>query len=140
MGMDLTSRDYSHTDAEVVLGVAGPVGTQFRVIEEVIRTYLNEFLNYDLRVEIMTDHIKDLRQNGLAQTQIDESTFLKRADTLMTAGNELRERRTDILALSVVNSIRAARPSQDGEKGPGGQGHRQLRGPSESGRREDVEP
>src|SRR5690606_16180092 len=107
--------DFEKSDAEVVLGVAAPVGTDNSVIESEFRTYLTQFLKYELQVWSATDQIKEMCEAGILTTEIDEATFAKRADTLMSAGNEARAKRTDLLALGVVNSIFETRPA-----GPGG--------------------
>lgn len=103
--------DFEQSDAEVVLGVAAPVGTDNDAIETAFRTFLGEYLKYRVNVCKVTDRIKEMCEAGILRTPIDESNFAQRADTLMTAGNEAREKRTDLLALSAVNFIYSSRPA-----------------------------
>src|SRR5690606_8403778 len=70
---------------------------------------LEEHFKYTLQTVRLSELIKGF--DGLC-TKLDDSTQERRIDTYMTGGNELREKRADILALMAIAKIKEARGEQ----------------------------
>ncbi len=88
---------------EFVIGLVAPVGVDLSSVQTVLKDYLRQF-HYKSNHIRLSSLIKKIE--GL-QTPIDESTEYKRIDSLMTAGNEARQKagRGDFVAALGICSV-----------------------------------
>ena len=106
--MDL---DLSTTDAEVVLGIASPVGTDVNAIDSIIQDRLKT-LGYRVNSVRITKLISGLPH---LKTKLRSSPPRARLESYMDAGNEARRaaKRGDFLAMCAINQIRSKRPAEN---------------------------
>ena len=73
---------------EFVIGLVAPVGVDLAYVQNRLTGYLKQFKykSNHIRLSYLIERIKDL------ETPIDKSTEYKRIDSLMTAGDEAREK------------------------------------------------
>jgi deoxycytidylate deaminase len=105
----LKSLDYP--ESELVLGLIYPVGTNVKPFLDAMSDHLQKF-GYEQQPLRLSDFLRRIEHGVVIQEQPEE----KRIDSLMTAGNKVREMtgRGDALALYAVSQIYKAR-QEDGQ-------------------------
>ena len=88
---------------ELVIGLVAPVGVNLENVQQTIIDYLKQFKYVPNLVKI-SGLIKTL---PFLDVKIDESSEYKRIDSLMSAGNEAREKtkRNDFLAALAISEV-----------------------------------
>jgi deoxycytidylate deaminase len=95
----------SAIDDEIVFGVVAPLGTRVDLVQEIIHDRLQHF-GYALESVRFSELIETLE--GFA-TKLDASSNERRFATYMNAGNELRKKRADLLALAAIRHVQRIR-------------------------------
>lgn len=94
-------------DSEIVIGLVGAIGTNFRHVTEILTTRFRN-LGYEVQVlKISTDVIESLLGDE-TDAQTDEHSF-DRIKRLMDAGNDARKNHPDMLALGAISKIHQQR-------------------------------
>lgn len=98
-----------HKD-EFVIGIVAPIGADIAAFEQLIGECLSEY-GYKPNIVKLSDFLKDPILNSVG-IEIDESSLSNRYNSLMSAGNRIREitRQNDFLAKYAVTSIAESRP------------------------------
>lgn len=92
--------DFVSRDAELVLGLVGPVGTEMDKFVDKVKTALKPY-SYRGRVIRLSDLAAKLSRS---QPLLDEAEFDRRI-RLMDAGDALRARLPEVLALAAAHTI-----------------------------------
>ena len=93
---------------EIVLGIVAPVGANLSAFEDQINRHLPDY-GYESNVVKLSDFLKS--EGPIAGITIDNTSLVKRYDSLMTAGNQVRKRTgaNDFLAKYAIGRIAATR-------------------------------
>lgn len=99
----LDSLDYP--DAEIVLGLVAPVGTDLEGVRSRVRDHVKQF-SYDTNVLRLSGFLDRLNPSSLG-VELKQEPEYERINTHMNAGNKLRAKakRGDLLALYAVSEI-----------------------------------
>ena len=109
----------THPEPELIFAVVSPVGTDLESFQGLLRDLVGQF-NYQL-TPIRLSELAQLVHTEKVGIPLDVSTPFHRIDSLMTAGNTLRQLagRSDVLALHAISKIRLARDTgEDGNSQP----------------------
>jgi hypothetical protein len=100
----------NYPDAEIVLGLVAPVGTDLESVRSRIRDHVRQF-SYDTNVLRLSGFLDRLNPRSLG-VQLKQEPEYARISTHMNAGNKLRAKakRGDLLALYAVSEIHFKRP------------------------------
>jgi deoxycytidylate deaminase len=93
------------TEPELVFGLVAPVGTDVDDFERSFRDAATRY-HYEVRTITLSSIVAQISAERFGVT-VDESTYFKRVDTLMTLGNRIRAsaKRGDVLALHAIARI-----------------------------------
>ena len=94
-----------HEDAELILGLVAPVGTNFDRFVEILRVHLKDF-NYDTNLVRLSELASSFKVHAPEPTGTEEFVRLTR---LMNAGNSARTHGGDLLALAAAAKISSKR-------------------------------
>lgn len=100
-------------DAELVIGVVAPVGTDVDFVQRTIEDRLKNFFEYSLEPIPLSSLIDALAELDTPTKDAPEGTRISR---YMDAGNQLRRHRADILALAAINEIQGRRANRTGDR------------------------
>jgi deoxycytidylate deaminase len=113
--------DLSYPDAELVFGLAYPVGTDYSGVQLALGNYLRRF-NYQPNFIKISDSIREILSKVDVGMKLSESCEADRIDSYMTAGNKLCEAagRPDFLTAAAIATISKPRTvsSQTGQSEP----------------------
>jgi deoxycytidylate deaminase len=120
--------DSFYRDAELVLGLVGPVGTELDKFVGKVETALAQYKykTKSVRLSALAEKLMN------SKAPVGESEFDRRI-RLMDAGDALRERRPELLALAAVKTIHESRDHRDAPQPLQGVAHllRSLKHPAE---------
>ncbi len=104
-----------YRDSELVLGVVAPVGTDLGQLSVVLKSHLKKF-RYRVNEIRLSDFLRQPEIRNRHKVKVSEADEAKRINSLMDAGNKVRElsKRPDILALYAASDIAKRRPSGKG--------------------------
>lgn len=102
---------------EVVIGIVGAIGSNINVLQNILKTELEDTFNFDVFVIKVSEDILKNHPNITSVDDYDLSTKYKRINSLMNLGNKLREFYSlDYISLEVAAKIRDLRKSYKGSK------------------------
>ena len=101
-----------YADTELFFGVVAPVGTDLTSLCSVVTTHLAKF-RYTTHILKLSDFLRDDEVAKFHKVTVATTPELKRVQSLMDAGNELRRRtqKNDVLALYAASKVASSRPS-----------------------------
>jgi deoxycytidylate deaminase len=105
-------------EAEIVLGICCPLGTDYRPTLDTLRNYLSQF-GYRTNEIKLSDKFNDLLERLGEAPLVSTSNRAAESSSKIEAGNEIRRRtqKPDILALVAAGAIAAERPEENETKG-----------------------
>jgi len=102
---------------EVVIGIVGAIGSNINVLQNILKTELEDTFNFDVFVIKVSEDILKNHPNVTSVDDYDLTTKYKRINSLMNLGNKLREfYGLDYISLEVAVKIRDLRKSYTGSK------------------------
>ena len=101
----------SYEDSEIVIGLVAPVGVDNDSICEFLEKIIRQF-GYKINIISLS---RIIQEYGLNDSEIDTTTQFNRINSLMTAGNEFREKAKNngILAMYAVQEILEKREKEE---------------------------
>ncbi|MFL6311261.1 MAG: anti-phage dCTP deaminase [Terriglobales bacterium] len=106
-----------YSDAEIVIGLVYPVGTDYSGVQLTLENYLKRF-RYKPNTVSLSEYIKKVVDRlSLPDIQLQEDTEYNRVSSYMTAGNKLRKysRSSDFVVAAAVAGLSQQR-FKDGER------------------------
>ncbi len=108
------------SDAEIVIGLVFPVGTDYSGVQLTLENYLKRF-RYKPNIISLSEYIKKVVMRlSLPDVELREDTEYNRVDSYMTAGNRLRElsKLPDFVAAAAVAGLSQQRDKEGVRKLP----------------------
>lgn len=100
---------------EVVIGMVGAIGSNIAILQNILKTELEDTFNFDVFIIKVSEDILTPYINTKNLQNFDVSTKYKRISSLMDIGNKLRELHGfDYIALEVAAKIKNLRKSYNG--------------------------
>jgi deoxycytidylate deaminase len=106
-----------YPDAEIVIGLVYPVGTDYSGVQLTLENYLKRF-RYEPNTISLSEYIKKVvARLSLPDVQLEEDTEYNRVSSYMTAGNKLRKysRSSDFVVAAAVAGLSQQR-TKDGDR------------------------
>jgi len=102
---------------EVVIGLVGAIGSNINILQNILKTELEDTFNIDVFVIKISEDILKNHPNIKSIEDYDLTTKYKRINSLMNLGNKLREfYGLDYISLEVAAKIRELRKNYNGSK------------------------
>src|SRR5258708_8037080 len=108
------------SDAEIVIGLVFPAGTDYSGVQLTLENYLKRF-RYKPNIISLSEYIKKVVMRlSLPDVELREDTEYNRVDSYMTAGNRLRElsKLPDFVAAAAVAGLSQQRDKEGVRKLP----------------------